>query len=294
MINYHKQIQSLPYGQCYLFKGNSNTLIWLLKNEPNLTIVNPDITNNLDSITNQLTFDPTNYILFHQKGSLLEKLFIPKNIRVFITFSIYDTGDSKSKEKYKHYESSTYKVLDYRSTKYKIQKDEVLWKQLDTKARLSVKRRNTPAIPLVYSCRLQLDTADGIDLCDNKVVEYLYSYIQSNRDIKYLWAICGLRKETLNSYFHAPFRGFISSVVSKDKQKVRASWELFYWWKYFYYNCFSNKDLKTKIIIFTNWLHQSSTVYSNNDYRGLSYYSNFKIVLFKPSPLAIRQLKQKE
>lgn len=268
---------NLPYSKTYLCKGNSNKLLYLLQNQPNLTYYSDY---DLTSLSNIITYDFVNYIVYYTHYlKLPNKLVLGNFKRLFILFSIYDFNDLDSDKKkslnslLKKYQSEYYEILDL--TKFSVKNDELINTQ---KQSLKITNLQHYTVidkveerlihyPLSYSNYLVDLENENLNLSIINSTNYLISEgikaISDSKSYEWLVQINTLPSRDLESIFNYPMSG-IKHLLELDKE---LTYSIFYWYKIFhklYYNRF-NIPIKPFIKLYFTWVYYSTVRY----YKGL-------------------------
>lgn len=296
---------NLPYSKTYLCKGNSNKLLYLLQDQPNLTYYSEY---DLTPLSNVITYDFVNYIVYYTHYlKLPNKLILGNFKRLFILFSIYDFNELDSDKKkslnslLKKYQSESYEILDL--SKFNVKNDELITSQ---KQRLKITNLQHYTVidkiedrleqyPLTYSNYLpDLENEGLLNLNIINNTNYLISEgikaIADSKSYEWLISIDSLPSRDLESIFTYSMHG-IKYLLDSDKE---LTYSIFYWYKIFYklyYNRF-NIPIKPFIKLYFTWVYYSTIRYMKGVDRGLivSRVGRQKRYYFNPSIEAIKVL----
>lgn len=286
----YQSFNELPYGQAYLFKGNTNKLGYLLLDQPN---VSQYVGNNLKDLSGAISFELTNFIFhFDHYKVIPDILVLPPTVRVFIVFSIYDSLEDNLKAKYKLYQSKYYIPLDY--SKFTVKDCKKLSQQLlncqhNSKHNLcKLDWGRFAHYPLTIQSLLNEDsrTAKSLRSEQHLIIDYIKE-LASTKDIKYVHKLANLG-DTILKEFTPPFHIFHAIINEGIELKSLTSW-----YKIFY---FSNESIirlapNDLVFLFFLWVYRSSVV-NNVAYKsGLTKEVKGKQIkyYFRPSNLAVKE-----
>lgn len=285
----------LPYGQCYIFKGNTNKFFWLLNQmeTPNYFLSH---TQNIDNLLDLFPYENTDYIMLKSTGNftLNKNPTVNPTVRIFILLNIYDSLETTEKKIYKKYSSSKYTTLDY--SKWTIDDDPNLHArltELEDKCDYEILDyrgiyKRLKHYPISFSSFMDEVTETEFRPYESTdVIAATFQKIAVDKSGLHLQSLLVLDKNTIHSYFYPPFSR-LASICKTD-----LSWSLYYWYKYFYHllkTKFSTRDIA---FLYFNWVYDCSTTWSTSQNSGLTYYikgRNKFIYYFAPSHKALNVL----
>lgn len=289
-------LNTLPYGTCYLCKGNSNKLAYLLQDTPNVIHYQG---NNLKLLESIITYDYLNYVVYYSHYlNIPERLMLSPLVRVFLVFTIYDEFTTELKALYKKLQSKSYVAIDYsKITSDKCADITDLSKSIvktNVSCYLDVESISRVLKHYPYSLQtLLLDSKDGVfnNALNRDIDTTISSGIKSIADTKsYTWVanIDQLPNSIFSELFEGSFNR-LADLISTDKE---LSWGIYYWYKLFYKLYFYkfNLPIKTFVKLYFTWVYQATVRYNEGRKQGLdiSIKSNKKTYYFSPSYKAIK------
>jgi hypothetical protein len=306
-------LNKLDYGYCYIVKGNSDKLLWGLRDSPNLTITSIE---HLPYIWGGFTPSKTTYVVpYFKQLKLPDTPVINKLCRVFIWLpTIDDSLEEPFSTIYKKYQSSKYKSVDL--TVYNLKRS--------LKTRLTKLKNNIPDLnyQLEYELALHcfdLDSYANHPLTVNSIIKeedidstikninFLSSRNYSDRTLANLLIDFAKKKSftpitfllqmptvALNDFFYKPNLYFTQFYKITSVKGLFPCNSLRYWYSLFFYRYmvkWGNTKLGIKgcLRVFFYWVYRASTINSSYTDKGLDYFIKGKsaVYYFRPSQKSI-------